>query len=94
MESAKHPRPGSLFEKKEVFLERSKELLAVMKEEAAKSVPADHVTQFTDGVHAPTVMIRAAVAKTASDDGGRIHIAVRAVHGWTVRSLNRITGRA
>lgn len=93
MDSAKQPRPGSLFERKEVFLERSKDVLSLMKDEADRAIGNSQTTQFTEGVNAPTVMIRAAVAKTISESG-RVHLAIKTLHGWTVRSINRIVGRS
>lgn len=92
MEGKYTPRPGSMFKDKATFLEQSKEVLGLMQEEAEKELGNGHTTQFSNSVHAPTVMVRAAVARTVSSQEGIIYIAYKAVHGWTVRSIKRIRG--
>lgn len=84
------PRPGTLNGKRASLLEHAKALLAFMKKKVEEEADKEVTTHFSEGAHAPTTMIRAAVAKTSACEHGEVYIPVLGSHGWTVRALKHI----
>lgn len=84
------PRPGTLNSTRELLLRHAAGIISLIKSRVKQEADETVTTQFSEGAHAPTTMIRAAISRTAECEHGEVYVPVLSSHGWTVRALKHI----